>query len=369
MSNNKINFKMAKQTVALFFLSTMIVSSVIALPAPSYAQELPSLIPDDSQAEALDINDVLQEIEEAPLTEEAAMPSPPPMDQEITEILPTPVAQEAIVIPEMNALEDPVTSPPQANNGQPGSLPNIPSIRAEDEEEETLFFDAEALVPQTELATKGAPRKVSPATEPGTKLIVVKKNHGKNSKKAEMIAAERAMKLGRYAAALEIYESMYARNKRDPNILMGRAEAYHRLGEDNFAIQAYEELLDIRPNNLQARVNMLGIIGQKYPSVALRQLMDLRQEHGNNVAVVAQIAVTQAKLGEFSDAIRYLGIAASMEPQNPLHIFNMAVIADKSGDKKQAIRFYEQALETDTLYGKGGSIPRDSIFERLASLR
>jgi Tfp pilus assembly protein PilF len=58
-----------------------------------------------------------------------------------------------------------------------------------------------------------------------------------------------------------------------------------------------------------------------------------------------------------------------MEPQNAGHVFNMAVIADRAGDKKQAITYYEEALEIDTLYGSGRSIPRDAVFERLAELR
>ncbi len=47
----------------------------------------------------------------------------------------------------------------------------------------------------------------------------------------------------------------------------------------------------------------------------------------------------------------------------------MAVVADTAGSKKEAIQFYEQALEIDTLYGKGDAIPRSQIFERLAGLR
>ena len=47
----------------------------------------------------------------------------------------------------------------------------------------------------------------------------------------------------------------------------------------------------------------------------------------------------------------------------------MAVIADKAGDKKQAISYYEKALEIDTINGGGRSIPREVVYERLAQLR
>ena len=58
-----------------------------------------------------------------------------------------------------------------------------------------------------------------------------------------------------------------------------------------------------------------------------------------------------------------------MEPQNATHLFNMAVIADRAGERDQAIQYYEEALETDTLYSAGKSIPRESVFQRLADLR
>ena len=82
-----------------------------------------------------------------------------------------------------------------------------------------------------------------------------------------------------------------------------------------------------------------------------------------------KLAVIEAKLGRYDDAIRYLGVAASLEPRNANHLYNMAVIADRAADREQAIKFYEEALEVDTLYGAGKSIPRENVFQRLAELR
>ena len=344
-------------------LMSLVLSTAIALPLKSYAQDLPELAPEEMPAdEGMDINDVLNDIE-------GAMPAEDVSEQtEVIEVMPEPVPETAPQ-PEINELSDPEAANAKAAMDQSTIIPQIPETQAQENADDGLFFDAEQNIPRSEIGRKGAPRKISPADEPGTKLIVVTKDYSSSSSKAELVAAERAMKLGRFDAALDMYEAMYAKNKRDPNILMGRAEAYQRLGQDDFAVQAYEELLELRPDNVESRVNMLGLIGQKYPAVALRQLMDLREKNSKNVGIVAQIAVAKAALGEYEDAIRYLGIAASIEPNNPSHIFNMAVVADTAGDKQQAISLYEQALETDTLYGKGDLIPRDAIFERLSSLR
>ncbi len=247
--------------------------------------------------------------------------------------------------------------------------PNIPEAAQAEEFDENLFFDAEALVPDSELSSKGAPSKVNPVLSPGSRLVVTRKNANPGSKEARLVAADRAMKLGRFESALEIYNGIYASNKRDPNVLMGRAVALQRIGRDDEAIDAYEALLDIRSKNIDAQVNLQGLLGKRYPAVAMRNLLELHEDNPGNTAIVAQLSVVEAKMGRYGDAIRYLGMAASMEPENAGHVFNMAIIADRAGDKKQAIAFYEEALEIDTLYGSGRSIPRDSVFERLAELR
>lgn len=244
----------------------------------------------------------------------------------------------------------------------------VPALPAGQSADENLFFDADTLVPTGEMGAN-APRKVNPALQPASKFIVVKKDYGSGTRQAQLVSAERAIALGRYDSALEIYNEMYAKNSRDPNIVMGRAIALQHLGQHDEAVAAYEELLDLRPENTQAQINMLGLMGQKYPAVALQRLGELRDKEPRNVAIVGQMAVLQANMGQYEDAMKYLGMAASLEPNNANHLYNMAVVADLAGKKDSAVQFYEQALEVDSIYGGSRSIPRDAVFERLARLR
>ncbi len=114
---------------------------------------------------------------------------------------------------------------------------------------------------------------------------------------------------------------------------------------------------------------MLGLLGTRYPAVALRRLIDLYGANQSHVGLTAQLAVAYAKSGDMNSALRYLGVAASMDPQNANHIYNMAIIADRSDQTKKAVQYYEQALEVDTVYGGGRSIPRDAVYQRLARIR
>lgn len=241
-------------------------------------------------------------------------------------------------------------------------------VQALPPETQDVFYDAEALVPEGELS-RSSPRSIDPSVEPASRMIIVRKNAEPDSQHARLVAAERALKLGRYSSALEIYNDLYSRNKRDPNILMGRAIALQKLGLTDEAVVAYERILDVLPNNVDARVSMLGIMGEQYPAVALQQLKDMREQHPSNVAVAAQMGIIEARLGNYDSAMRYMGVAAGMEPNNANHYYNLAIVADKAGLKADAVKYYELSLETDSIYGGGRSIPRDAVYTRLAQLR
>jgi Flp pilus assembly protein TadD len=260
---------------------------------------------------------------------------------------------------------------PQDGTIQPDAVPVIVGETPVDNlppESPDVFYDAESLVPEGELS-RSSPRSIDPSVEPASRLIIVRKNAEPDSQQARLVAAERAMKLGRYSSALEIYNELYSKNKRDPNILMGRAISLQKLGLIDEAVLAYERVLEVLPNNVEARISMLGIISEQYPAIALQQLKDLREAYPDNVEVAAQMGITEARMGNYDSAIRYMGVAASMEPNNANHYYNLAIIADKAGLKADAVKYYELSLETDSIYGGGRSIPRDSVYTRLAQLR
>ena len=242
----------------------------------------------------------------------------------------------------------------------------------EQKENETIdneaFFDAENLVPRGEM-TRHGPNFVNPVTQPASRLVIVSKNYAPDTKEAQLVAAERAMQLGRYDSALDLFDTLYAKNKKDSRVLMGRAVVLQKMERFDEAMGLYEELSKVAPDNIEVKVNMLGLLSTRFPSVALRRLLDLREQHIGHVGLATQIAICYASLGDTHEALRYMGVAASMEPRNANLLYNMAVIADRSGDKKQAVSYYEKALEVDSVYGGGRTVPREVVYERLAHIR
>lgn len=281
--------------------------------------------------------------------------------------MPSTIPSQVVVIPAPGA----VSPPPSPDMMQPitGDSTVKKIVQDKKSDKPDSYYDSRLNVPTGPLANSVGPRKVDPTQEPGSKFVIAKKNHSATDTESLLVAANRALDLDRYDAALEMFDDLYKRNPRDPRILMGRAVAQQKLGQDDVAIVSYQALLDIDPKNSDAIVNMMGLLQKQYPAVALRRLTDLQNKFPGNPGIVAQLGMTYAQMGNNKDAIRALSMAASMDPQNAQHDFNMAIIYDRAGDKTNAMKYYQEALETDAVYGGNHSIPRDKVYDRLAKLR
>lgn len=187
---------------------------------------------------------------------------------------------------------------------------------------------------------------------------------------AKELAASRAMKLGRYDAAKEMYDDLYKINPKDGKVLLGRALLLQKMGSIDDAEDAYEDLLKQYPDNVEAVVNLAGLIRKEYPAIALSKLLDMHQRYPNNDILLGQLGLTYADTGNYQDALRLLQLAITTSPNTAVHYFNSAVVLEKSGQTQKAIQYYEKSLEIDSIYGsEKNAIPRVAIYDRLATLR
>ena len=265
--------------------------------------------------------------------------------------------------------EVPTKSTLPKNTSQQADVPS--QVELDYQKPSNLFYDANDIqdLPAVPQQVEAGPVRMDPAQIPASRMIKVTKDKSSTTYKARLMAAQRARDLGRHDSAVTIYEGLIAKNARDPAAWMGYALTLQKAGRTDDAIEAYQNLLDLRPDNLNAQINMIGLMGEFYPAVSLQKLLELSEAYPNNMALVAQVAVTHARLDNFEDALEYYGIIAASEPENANHIYNMAVIADRQGNRAGAMKYYEKALEIDSIYGHGKTIPRTKIYERLARIR
>lgn len=325
--------------------------TVSAIDAPVSAIDDNSFQETDAVAADIAVEPVIEDVPAAPLADTPAVPPATELEA-VTSITPLPTGEDDGVgeISKGSALGK--TEAVQKHSGQ--------------------YYDGAGLTPNNELARAGSigPRKVDPKYEPGQRYVIVERNANAVEPTSQYVAATRALALGRYAAALDMFEKLYKMNDRDPRILFGLAVAQQGAGFTESAARTYEDLLRVDPSNEQAIVNLMGIMKGQYPAVTIQKLSELRNKYPNNPGIPAQIGLAYADMRQYEEALRYLEIAAAIDPRNPSHVYNMAIISDMKGDSKRAIKLYEDSLQMDATYGTtASSLNREEIYDRLSVLR
>lgn len=257
---------------------------------------------------------------------------------------------------------------------------NLPKkVEKKDNVPATVYFDA----PKGKALRDIPPPSINPELEPGQSIIIVHKGNadgnemiverGKDNEiiESRLVNASRAASLGNNEAALAFYNEVYKKNPNDLRILMGRSVTLQKLGETQKAIEGYRHILDIEPDNPEALTNLMGLVGKTQPAVALQNLLDLKERYPRSAAVAAQLGLAFAESGNPQDGLKHLNAAVTLQPENPLHYFNMAVIYDRLKDRANAIKFYEQALDVYSINGEpsSGGFSREQVYDRLAALR
>jgi Flp pilus assembly protein TadD len=311
------------------------------------------------------------------VTDATATPSAPaPVDTSADSIDSNEASTPVISTPSETQLPSTVDIPPASEFGSDQGIAQGGTATGDTgtqvEQHSGQYYDSLSVVPDGELARAGitSTRKVDPKFEPGQRFVVVEKSAAASSYEALYVSATRALKLGRYAAAMEMFQTLHSKNRRDVRVLMGLAIAQQGAGFLQSAIETYEDILKLQPDNASAIINLMGLMKDQFPAVTLERLSELRRKYPNNPGVPAQMGHVNAELKQYDNAMRFFEVAASMEPRNPDHIFNMAIIADRKGDVSNAIKLYERALELDASFGSGiKSLSREQIYDRLVVLR
>lgn len=312
--------------------------------------------------------------------------------------LPTETSTPAADIEPVSTLPSPVTEVKDSVKVETSTETVNQKIESEDKTEKVVVVNSkeeQKLLDDAKLDTyfdspngkmlKDIPApSMDPKKGSGESIIIVnKKGQGSSTKNQsqklsiemtslnqQTVNANRALKLGRFEAAKEMYDELYRLNPKDEGILSGRALVLQKMGQEDQAISAYEQLLKMYPDNIDAIINLSGLLRKQYPAVALNKLLDIHMDHPNNVFVIAQLGITYADAGNYDDAIRYLSSAVAMDSKNAQHAFNLAVIQEKAGKPQDAIKNYEKALEIDSIFGEGKkTISREKIYDRLSQLR
>lgn len=284
-------------------------------------------------------------IEEPVAAEEPVITEPEatqPVVEEQTGLTPEPKIEQAVIVTPPPVAEKPEKPVMETGNGS------------------GHYFDSGEIKPRRDAPRNQSARHFVSVQMPGEALP---------PDEGDMVAANRALKLGRYDAAADMYERLRAEHPMDVGILTGLAIAQHKSGQLGAAAATYEEILKLDPDNTEVLVNLAGLDPTASPRKTYLRLERLSIDQPNNPGIAAQLGMISAQEGHYEDALAYLKKASTLDPNNAGHLYNMAVIMDRMGRGDGAISLYERALEVDAIYGASRSIPREAIYDRLSHLR
>lgn len=199
--------------------------------------------------------------------------------------------------------------------------------------------------------------------------LIVRKSHDAEDVDSRLTAARTALAQNRNSGALELFNELYKDYPRDHRVLMGRAVALQKMGQNDSAISAYEDVLTLQPQNLEALTNMLGLLKVQDPALAVQKLSELQQAYPYNADIAAQLGIAEASQGSYEQAARYLDIADALKPGSASVLYNKAVLYDKMGHLQQAADLYRQVVR---MYADGNldeQLPIEAIKRRLSVIK
>ncbi|MBS1197548.1 MAG: tetratricopeptide 2 repeat protein [Proteobacteria bacterium] len=183
-------------------------------------------------------------------------------------------------------------------------------------------------------------------------------------------AAYAALNEGRLDAAAEAYRRSLRNNPDERDALLGLAHIAHRQGRHDEARAYYQAVLRQEPDHPVANAGLLALTSTDSENTVSRA-RDMADKNPESAAAHSALGSTLAREGLMADAQQAFFKAATLEPENPLHAYNLAVALDRLHKHDLAKNYYERALALAERSSAGSrkDFPREAALNRLEQLR
>lgn len=225
----------------------------------------------------------------------------------------TPAIQPAAAAQPVAPIKDPVIAV------EDNALPIVAAIEAPKPQAKISVLMARA--PKVKPADPVAPRVVPPAGEDGAA----------------------ALARGDANAALMAYQSVLDRNPTDKAAQIGKAMALEQSGATSVALAQWRLLANQYPDDTAIMTSYARGLATVDAGTARALLQQVLARAPQFSPALAALAAIDAKAGNMDAAQDGQQRAWSLDKANPAHRLNLAIIADKRGEKAQALELYKQA--------------------------
>jgi tetratricopeptide (TPR) repeat protein len=141
--------------------------------------------------------------------------------------------------------------------------------------------------------------------------------------------------------AILTYQAFLLDYPEDTKAMLGIAKAYQKNQQFKAARDVYVKLLSIDPSNEAAMINLIILISEQHPSIALAQLFELEKANPTYAAIPAQIAGIYMQNSEFEEAIKSLKRASTIDSRNTNYKYAIAVCYEYLNFNEEALQIYK----------------------------
>lgn len=231
---------------------------------------------------------------------------------------------------------------------------------------ESKIAEASAKSAATAAKTESAAPKREEAAPVSSKPVFIAKPGGS----ATLDAAYKALTEGRLEAAESAYRQALRNNPDERDALLGLAHIAHRQGQRDEARAFYQRVLRQDPDHPVANAGLLALSDGDAENMVSRA-RDMADKNPESAAAQSTLGSTLAREGQLADAQQAFFKAMTLEPDNPLHAYNLAVALDRMHKHDLARTYYERALQLADKSGAGmrKNFPHQAALDRLEQLR
>lgn len=290
-------------------------------------------------------------------------PVPPPP---VTASAPLPIAPGPVAAVEGPAAGDPPTSPdaktePLAATAATRVTGGAPRSAARRDDLPTPG-EGKPVASAGEAAAKRASRATGAIAKP---LFVAKP-----TALSALDAAYAALTEDRLDEARIAYRQALEKNPGERDALLGLAYIAQRQGNGEEARVHYQNVLRQEPGNASANAGLLAIAADGDLSGAASRAREMADRAPDSAAVLSSLGGILAKEGRIAEAQQAYFKALTLEPDNALHAYNLAVALDRLHKYAQAGSYYRRALALaeKSSAGDRANFPRKEALQRLDQL-
>jgi len=249
------------------------------------------------------------------------------------------------------------TPPPSMPIAQPSPPPSVDVVAVA----ETTTIKTPTAKPKPKRVVKAAKKKPKPRRARKKQPIHVQQQPVESIDPL-LGTAYQAYLNGNFEQAQQSYNKALKLDARNTDALLGIAVIAQRQGSDKVAAQYYARVLELDPRNAVANAGMSALATENSES----RLKALLSEQKNSPALHSALGNQYAAQSRWAEAQQAYFNAYKLAPNSTELALNLAISLDRIGQKKQAVAYYQRALQLDSAGVSG--IDHAKISQRIKTL-